>query len=221
MLFKINGERNSGTNFINKLLEINFGNVYDQEINDNIRNYWKHGVPCNTIKQKDECVVDIFIIRNLNKWLVSMYKNPYHLIGKDNFESFLKDKQFSSEHDIVDFRTLRCLNEDDNDKTIFEIRYYKYKNIINYFENNKNVVLVNLDFIQNEDNCEVFLSELNNTYKLNKSDFVLNINHTKSNQCDKNTEYDIDIDNYIDIIEKSKDSIIENDIENVFIHFCY
>ena len=50
MLFKINGERNSGTNFLAILLQKNFGKVYSQKIENNICYHWKHGIPDNSVK---------------------------------------------------------------------------------------------------------------------------------------------------------------------------
>ena len=76
MLFKINGERNSGTTFLYQLIKTNFGNVIEHEnIYETIDNkkhiickYWKHGVPSNTIKTINDRVIDIFIFRNLEEW---------------------------------------------------------------------------------------------------------------------------------------------------------
>ena len=51
MIFKIYGERNSGTNFLARLLKSNFGdeNVFVDhlDLNTSICYYWKHGYPDN------------------------------------------------------------------------------------------------------------------------------------------------------------------------------
>ena len=40
--------------------------------------YWKHGIPSNN-KVLDDRVVDIFIFRNLNDWLLSFHHTQYSL----------------------------------------------------------------------------------------------------------------------------------------------
>ena len=114
MLFKINGESNICTNFLTKLLISNKFPVYVQEKKKRVCFHWKHGVPDGSVKQKDNCVVDIFIFRKLDDWLVSCWKNPYHLKRFQNFKNFLSEKQKSNEKVELDSRTNRILNEDDN-----------------------------------------------------------------------------------------------------------
>lgn len=99
MFFKVYGERNSGTNFLTELLKTNFGehSVFDNHIdfNTSVVYYWKHGYPDIELKKADDTVIDIFIIRSLEKWIVSMFHNPYGLDFEDksiNFEFFLKQK---------------------------------------------------------------------------------------------------------------------------------
>lgn len=92
MIFKIYGERNSGTNFLNRLLKTNFGDKYVFEdhldLNTSICYYWKHGYPDNSLNNANEKIVNIFIIRDLRKWLVSMYYNPYCLDFNNKTRSF-------------------------------------------------------------------------------------------------------------------------------------
>lgn len=192
MLFKINGERNSGTNFLFNLLKLNGYNVFEQEIKNNICYYWKHGVPHNSIKNKDELVVDIFIFRDLEKWLISSWKNPYHLYKIKDLHNFLTKKQYSNEKKLKDFRTHKQLNANDNNKTIFQIRYYKFNKIIEYKNKNKNIILVNLDFIQNKKNCQKFLVTLHNHYfNYPKNDFIYELeNHTKSKNINDKNRYE-------------------------------
>ena len=216
MLFKINGERNSGTNFLDRLLRINDFPTYVHEYKNNICYYWKHGIPDETIKNKNERVIDIFIFRNLNSWLVSFWKNPYHLKSITEYASFLTEKQVSKETNIYDFRNNLFLNEDDNNKTIFDIRYYKYNKIVDYKNNNKDIVFVNLDFIQNKDNAYLFLKALNEMYiKDERINYITEVKkHTKSNEEIKNRSYSL-IDDNTDIINTYKDNEIENFIDNL------
>ena len=51
MFFKVHGERNSGTNFLKRLLEKNFGNTFGNQDGNKLVNekyfFWKHGIPKN------------------------------------------------------------------------------------------------------------------------------------------------------------------------------
>jgi hypothetical protein len=217
VLFKINGERNSGTNFLSLILIMNGFNVYDQKIDDNVVYHWKHGIPTNDNKKLDNTVVDLFVFRNLECWLISFSKNPYHLKMYDSFNEFLTLPQKSIEEEYVDYRTNQCLNDDDNDKTIFQIREYKFNKIIEYKNNNKDVVLLNLSYIQNENNLSHFLDYLSDKYMLHLkvNNYILQINHTKTNLNEKSKIYNINIDEYRDVINANKNVKIENFINNL------
>jgi hypothetical protein len=217
VLFKINGERNSGTNFIAQILLKNNFPTYVHEYNDNTCKLWKHGIPTEDIKLLDDEVIDIFIFRELEEWLVSMYHNVYQLKKFDNFISFLTLNQESTE-EVIDYKTNKCLNEDDNNKTIFEIRYYKFKKILEYRENNKFIILVNLKFLQNKKNLIYFLEQLNNKYMNNSinNNYITEIPHTKTLVSNSvNQKYNIELDNYKDIINAHKNEEIETFINNI------
>ena len=130
VLFKINGERNSGTNFLTRILNRNKFPKYVQKINGNIVHHWKHGIPSEDYKELDEKVVDLFLFRNLEDWLISFSKNHYHLKKHNNFKDFLTLQQISHETKLLDYRTNECLNKDDNGKTVFQIREYKFNKIM-------------------------------------------------------------------------------------------
>jgi hypothetical protein len=216
MLIKIYGERNSGTNFLNSIFERNFVKTHNTDIRGNVIYYWKHDVPDNSIKKLDEKVVEIFIFRNLESWLVSMFYNSYELERKDTFIDFLTTPQKIIPTNVLNFRHMQPINYDDEGKTIFEIRYYKYNKIMDYAKNNKNVVLVNLDYIQTKLNCYRFLNKLNRTYGINRPYFRVNVDkHTKTKQKIKNRSYDINAEDFKDIITAHKDNDIENHINKL------
>jgi hypothetical protein len=217
VLFKINGERNSGTNFLERILSKNNFPTYSQKITKRIVYHWKHGIPSIDYKELDEKVVDLFIFRNLEDWLISFSKNPYHQKKHNNFKDFLTLQQISNEKNLLDYRTNKLLNEDDNGKTIFEIREYKFNKIMEYKKNNKDVILVNLSFIQNEKNLSQFLDFLSEKYMktLKVDNYICNINHTKNNKNNKNRTYDIDINEYKDIVDSNKNEEIENFINSL------
>ena len=218
-VFKINGERNSGTTFLTNLICINFNDYFEHKIIDDVCYYWKHGVPDNTVKNyiENKTVVDIFVFRNLNDWLVSMIYNPYHLVPFYDFQLFLENKQYSCETQLTEHCSNKILNYDDNDKTIFEIRYYKFNSIIDYFNNNDNVILVNLEYLQNNENCLHFLNTLNNKFNLNKNsdELITSLEHTKIFTNEKNRKYEINASNYQNIINQYKNDEIENFINNL------
>ena len=222
VLFKINGERNSGTNYLTQILALNNFPLYKEEENNNICKHWKHRIPKKDHKLLNDKVVDIFIFRSLDEWLISMFYNCYHLVQFNNFTDFLISKQKSSETFFLDSITNKCLNADDNEKTIFEIRYYKFKKIMEYVQQNKNIVLVNLNFLQNKKNLRYFLDQLNNIY-MNKSvsNYILEIPHTKIGSNIQNRKYGIDIENYKQIINKNKKEEIETFINNLTCSMTY
>lgn len=229
VLFTINGERNSGTSFLYKLLKDNGFPAFDggcnycsylKKINWNKNVIWKHAVPRDEYKELDERVIDIFIFRELNGWLKSMFCMPYELSDwgtpsdKRNFNIFLKKKNFTDRN-----RNLSGLNMDDNNKTIFEIRYYKFNKILSYKEKNKDIVFVNLSYLQNDDNANIFLQTLQEKYmkhmKPNKT-YITTFPHTKTNKNIKNINRENIIndesENYINI---NKNEVIEEFINDL------
>lgn len=108
--------------------------------------------------------MDIFIFKELEGWLVSMYNNPYEIdvTNIQDFRQFLETKHISNKtwKDIDG----KYVNEDDNEKTIFDIRYYKFQKINEYRNSNKDVIFISLSYLQDEDNTKLFLSEIYKRY---------------------------------------------------------
>jgi hypothetical protein len=78
-----------------------------------------------------------------------------------SFDDFLIKRQYSNENFLLDYKTKDYLNKDNNDKTIFEIRYYKFNKIYEYKNDNKDVTFVNLSFLQKDnENVLNFLKEI-------------------------------------------------------------
>lgn len=218
VLFKINGERNSGTNFLELILNLNNFPTYAHKVENNIVYHWKHGVPSEDYKQLDEMVVDLFIFRNLEDWLISFSNNNYHLKTCNNFKDFLTLPQIPDNINLLDYRTNKCLNEDDNGRTVFQIREYKFNKIMEYKKNNKDVIFVNLSFIQEPKNLSHFFDFLADKYipKLKVKNYILNIKHTKDDSNKKNRTYnEININEYRDIIDSNLNEEIEIFINNL------
>jgi len=169
----VHGERNSGTNFLFQLLRKNNIPSYEGHQIGKLAVLWKHGVPRKATKMIADRVINIFIIRKLDDWLISMYNKPYYLY-KDmvSFKHFLKASQRITTKkggpmETYNIENKRPVNWQDEDKDIFDIRYQKIKSYIRYATNQPDVVFVRLDHIQNADNCRKFLLKLNDVFKLN------------------------------------------------------
>lgn len=219
VLLKVNGERNSGTTFLEQLLKLNFGNcVYSQKTVGKITYNWKHDIPNPNIKKKDSLVIDFFIVRNLNDWLVSMYNNPYHMRRPPKIEHFLKNRIISNEKVYINARTGKFVGIEDSGKTLFQLRYHKLRQIFDYFNKQDNVIIINLEYLQNNENCIKFLKKINEIYGLgNGTDYKLVEKHTKVRRPGvKNRKYDINIEQYKCIINARKNDGLEKMITNIF-----
>ena len=235
MIIKIYGERNSGTNFLEQLLEKNTNCVIlpgGHQIYSGIHG-WKHGIPeLNKFREyRKEDVLFICIIRELESWMKSMLNNPYNIkteIRNINsvFDLFTKKFEF---RDSVSEDTKKWTSDLNVEKmlhyqtnyNLFEQRYIKYnsyKDIINKY----NVIFINLNFLQN--NKLVFLNFLQNNYNIElNSDKDLIEKHIKKHKCKKdnhsrkkiNRSYDININ--LKDFQKYIDTDLENEINNLTI----
>ena len=221
-LIRIYGERNSGTNFLHHLMKNNFDTTdyminscdkhYSPQDDKNLTKYEEDILK----NQENKTIVKIFIFRKLESWVVSMFHNPYciHITGNTTFTNFLNEPL--SIRNKQRFTTV--YNSYDEGHTIFEVRYHKYQRIKEYCENNENVILVNLEYLQNDDNCIHFLKEMNNRYNFNKKEdeFKLVEKHTKNrNVPAKNRTYKTNYEDYQSEIDKHKNIEIETEINNL------
>jgi hypothetical protein len=140
--------------------------VFDGVRFDRLSLHWKHGIPNRSIDYIAEKVIKIFIVRNLEEWLVSMYDTPHYLEREQCcFKCFLKREQRSaitkgSDCEIYEYSTGDILNKSDEEKTIFQIRYEKMKAYQKFYRENDTVCFVNLKYLENEKNCIHFLKTL-------------------------------------------------------------
>ena len=151
--FNIYGERNSGTNFLYKLISNNFNLEGSMDK--------KHSLVKEYNSSQNH--INFCIIRNLNDWVSSTYKNPYHLNLSSNFYNFinLPLNSRSSDPCLYDINLSGKYN-------LVEVRYLKY----NSYKDITNKVLVNLDFLQySDENKEQFLDFVSKKYNLEKQNF--------------------------------------------------
>ena len=244
-LLKVWGERNSGTNYLQYILELNFKEfVYEhhQELTEseaissgfNIMHFWKHSIPQPHIYTffRDKRVINIFIIRDLESWLISTYNMHHGLIKCNSFLEFItQPQQWNADYGdatIWDAIFDEPINLNDDDKTIFEIRYYKLLHILEFINTNDDCVLVSLTYLQN--NFNSFLDHLEGAFDLTpkQGERMDYLEHTKSGQLLK--EYGLDpqiqnivypdpedIEEFKEIINFSKRENMENIVNNLFI----
>ena len=208
---KIFGERNSGTNFLTSLLESNIKeiNIYSSYYKGGTG--WKHGYPRIKLFKKPDTTLFIFIIRDIDSWIKSMFFNPYSYEKPNNINEFLTKKlkinDIRKDHDVNIYKYEQL--------DIINLRIAKIKSYLNFYQKVNNVIFINLQDIQN--NTEKFLSFLSETYKLNYKKYVPIINHTKNKNLSKqNRDYNLIIPEI-----KNKDKKIEEFVENLKINYYY
>jgi hypothetical protein len=216
---KIFGERNSGTNFLFQLLHSNIKDIELCSPYYKGGTGWKHGIPrLDLFENMIHDTLFVFIIRDLESWLKSMYNEPYHLIKSTNIESFLNKKMKScderKDHDVN-------IYQEEMNKTIFELRYYKINKYIETFNIVKNAIIINLEDLQ-LDYGEKFIKEIHNKFSINiLPTFVPIRKHTKTNEEIQNKTTNVFIDNQIIKIKKNKkiEDFVENLKNNYYIKY--
>jgi len=137
----IYGERCSGTNYLEELLLLNF----DVEI---VWCYgWKHFFGFNDLSNTDDTLF-IGIIRNLEDWINSLYKEKYHLPNEltENIDTFLNNTFYSIYDNGDEIMDDRNINTGERYKNIFELRLVKNKYLIEKMPNLvKNYCLITYD----------------------------------------------------------------------------
>ena len=189
---KIFGERNSGTNYLEKIISQNCNDI---KILGSLKGGWKHGFPNlesfaidnnETFNYKN--TLFIFIIRDLQSWIVSMYNRPYHINKKSkNINDFLNEKWKPNDNK---YNQMHSLMEDTREhNTILNIRYDKLNAYRYFFNKILYGSFLHLDFLQNKP--KLFLDNIQNKYSISVSNSFNNyISHTKTGKQEKNTKYD-------------------------------
>jgi len=120
MKVAIYGERCSGTTYLQELLMLNFDIELTSEYG------WKHFFGFNDLSSTDD-VMFIGIIRNLQDWINSLYREKHHLPEEltKNVDSFLTSSFYSVDNDEI--MEDRHINTHERYKNIFELRLVKNK----------------------------------------------------------------------------------------------
>jgi hypothetical protein len=189
----IYGERCSGTNYLEKIMLLNF-NV---EI---IWKYgWKHFFGFSDMSNCDD-VLFIGIIRNLEDWINSLYREKYHLPLEltENIESFLNNSFYSIYEDGNEIFQDRNIETKERYKNIFELRHIKNKFLVETMPSLvKNYCLITYDDLVNN-----FINVMNNLKKYNLQiknniEFPLNITFNIKNENDEYKKKKNEIDSEI------------------------
>jgi len=184
---KIFGERNSGTTYLEQLLKKNL-----QDVNIFSSYYkggtgWKHGFPKIELFNNLNDVLFIFIIRDSDSWIKSMFINPYHYKKPNNMHEFITNKLVIDEnrkdHDVNIYEYEK--------QNIIDLRYSKIESYLNFYKNVNNAIIINLNYLQ--DNYTCFINFLNEKYKLKIMNSIQPISkHTKdANINNINREYNL------------------------------
>ena len=121
----IYGERCSGTNYLEELLLLNFNVEITWDYG------WKHFFGFNDLSNTDD-VVFIGIVRGLEDWINSLYRDKHHLPTHltENIDTFLTDTFYSLYDDGNKINEDRNLETNERYKNIFELRLVKNKFLI-------------------------------------------------------------------------------------------
>ena len=156
--YTIYGERCSGTNYLENIINMNF------DVNVTWEYGWKHffGFLDDKLENSDDTLF-ICIIRNLPDWINSLYRTKHHLPKKltNNINNFLNNEFYS----IPDSWSCKCyykdnykiLGEDRNIYTkerykhIFELRHTKIKWMLEDLPNKvKNCIFIRYEDLVND-----------------------------------------------------------------------
>ena len=192
---KVYGERNSGTNYLEKLIEENLDVEviriqrrwfhmqllklirYDfiQDIVEFLQRKevlgWKHGCPrIKEIKRyKKQKLAVITITKNPYAYLLSLHRNPYHLKGRlqPNFVAFLKQPWLLRRRDRLQKRQV------DSPIDLWNLKNREYLELKNRVEN----PVFNLSYESLIENPEQIISDIASTLRIDLK-----------NSCFKNIE---------------------------------
>lgn len=166
--FFIKGERCSGTNYLEKLIETNLSVSSLDSLE------WKHGyLSFGATDSFDKPKIDylaIFIFRNVFDWLRSFYLTPHHLEGaksahweiKPTFSEFIRREVRTVDEKNYPRNMDRHPLYLDNPQNLLELRKWKTENWLNYKKLSKPVYYLKYEDLVN--NPEHILNEINNEW---------------------------------------------------------
>jgi len=193
--YTIYGERCSGTNYLENIININF------DVNITWEYGWKHffGFQDDKLKNSDDTLF-ICIVRNLPDWINSFYRELHHLplryknnmSEEEKIDEFLNKEFWSFNDNDMNRDTKKELMEDRNIytgeryKNIFELRHTKIKWMLEDLPNKvKNCIFIRYkDLINDFDKTLLKIKDKGLEVKTNIN-FPLNTNNYKNNKYQK------------------------------------
>jgi hypothetical protein len=183
--FIIYGERCSGTNYLQELIELNF------DVETTWDYGWKHFFGFNDVSKSDNTLF-VCIVRDPYTWINSMYRIPHHITHtiRGNPHKFLNNEIFSfDDHNENRDETKEKMEDrhiytNERYKNIFELRYTK----LHYLTKDLPAKVKHYIFIRYEDLLYDFDNTMNRLKKTGlkvKPNIVFPIN----------TKYDIKVRN--------------------------
>ena len=205
--FTILGERCSGTNYLEEVILLNF----DVEICWNFA--WKHYFNLKNDFSNNDDVLFIGIIRNLEDWINSLYREKHHLPNDltINIDTYLNNTFYSIDNKNNELMCDRNMETGERYKNIFELRRIKNKFLIEIIPTLvKNYCLITYEELTTD--FHNIMNKIKN-YGLevkNHIEFPLNITYYKKNK-------DIPFIKKVNIIPKNKIfEIAMNDNELIY-----
>ena len=183
---KIYGERCSGTNYLEKLLLLNF------DINIVLTYGWKHFFGFNDLSNTDD-ILFIGIVRNLPDWVNSLYRERYHLPQKltKDIDTFLNETFYSINKNKNNDEIMgdRNIETKERYKNIFELRHIKNKFLVETMPTLvKNYCLITHDDLVNDFINIMTKIKSFNLQVNNNIEFPLNITYNIKNNKKKTFE---------------------------------
>ena len=193
--YTIYGERCSGTNYLENIININFDVKITWEYG------WKHffGFQDDKLKNSDDTLF-ICIVRNLPDWINSFYRDMHHLPLKyknnmseeEKIDEFLNKEFWSFNDNNMNRDTKKELMIDRNIytgeryKNIFELRHTKIKWILEDLPNKvKNCIFIRYEELINDFDKTLFKIKDKGLEVKQNINFPLNTNNYKNNPKEK------------------------------------
>jgi hypothetical protein len=177
--FKIYGERNTGTNYVQRLFQTNFELEYWRS---GVLG-WKHGfAPADRIKKGNyDHVLFLIVCKNPYSWLLSMHKNPHHAmhLQRLTFENFC-NSEWQSFYDGPGRKKIK----DEHFSNIFELRRMKAVSHAQVLQCTSHAIVLNYEELLNS--AEEVVENIANRFDLPKSNsFFSEINKYYTGQHKK------------------------------------
>lgn len=216
--FTIYGERCSGTNYLNNIINLNF------DIEITWKYGWKHFYGFDDLSNSDDTLF-ICITRNPYDWMNSLYANPHHLCYdvRKNIQNFLNNIIFSfndsnNNDESKEIMEDRNIYTSERYKNIFDLRHNKIKYLVETLP----LLVKNYILIRYEDLLYNFEEQMNRFLFFNlpiKNNIIFPLN--EKFDFKHGNVYDKKKYNFINnnIINKHKDFIKQFEIELKYYDF--